>query len=153
MTPRERLAVLGLELPAPPPPKGAYFPSRLHGGQLWISGCTSRSGTDPGVLGVIGDDLSLEDGKAAAERAALNLLGAIDTAVGLNSITALLHLRGYVRAVPTFAAQPAVVDGASKLLFAVFGDSVGAHARTALGVASLPGGACVELDLVVSISD
>ncbi|EKT77306.1 translation initiation inhibitor [Rhodococcus opacus M213] len=152
MTPGQRLAKMGLAIPAPAPPKGAYFPSRIHRGELWVSGCTARAGNDPALRGVVGEDVSIDDAQYQAERAALNLLGAIEAAVGLDSVTALLHLRGYVRAVPDFDRHPVVVDGASKLLLAVFGDAVGVHARTAIGVASLPGGACVELDLVAAVS-
>ncbi|MGW0162567.1 RidA family protein [Mycobacterium sp. NPDC003323] len=150
---RQRLAELGLTIPAAPAPRGAYYPTRLHDGQLWVSGATARTNAGPGLAGVVGDDVSASDAKAQAGIAALNLLGAIDTAVGLESVTAVLHLRGYVRAVPDFAAQPGVIDGASELLLAVFGEDVGAHARTAIGVASLPGGACVELELVAAVAD
>jgi enamine deaminase RidA (YjgF/YER057c/UK114 family) len=96
--------------------------------------------------------VSPEDANAQARAAALNLIGAIDGAVGLDAVTALVHLRGYVRATPHFDAHPTVIDGASRLLLEVFGEECGAHARTAIGVASLPGGACVELELVVSVA-
>lgn len=105
------------------------------------------------MRGVVGADVSVEDAIAQARLAALNLLSVIDGAVGLDAVTALVHLRGYVRAVPEFDAHPGVIDGASTLLLDVFGDECGAHARTAIGVASLPGGACVELELVVSVRD
>jgi enamine deaminase RidA (YjgF/YER057c/UK114 family) len=147
----DRLAALGLQVPAPATPKGAYFPSRSCGNQLWISGCTARQSDGPGLLGVVGEDVSPEDANGQARVAALNLIGAIDGAVGLDAVTALVHLRGYVRATPQFDAHPAVIDGASRLLLEVFGEECGAHARTAIGVASLPGGACVELELVVSV--
>ncbi|CAN5403195.1 RidA family protein [soil metagenome] len=152
MTPYERLAQLGLELPEPAAPKGAYFPSRRCGNQIWVSGTTSRRGTDPGVLGVVGDDVTIEQAQEAAGTAALNLLAAIEAAVGLGAVTSLLHLRGYVRATTDFGSHPAVIDGASRLLLGVFGDQLGAHARTAVGVASLPGGACVELELVATVA-
>ena len=84
--------------------------------------------------------------------AALNVIGAIDAAVGVDNIRTLLHMRGYVRAVADFDAHPAVIDGASRLLLDVFGEECGAHARTAIGVASLPGGACVELELVAAVA-
>lgn len=150
-SPHARLAGLGLSIPAPPPPKGNYFPTRLHGGQLWVSGATARTRSGPGLAGVVGEDVSLEQARDQAGVAALNLIAAIEAAVGLDAVTAVLHLRGYVRGTPTMADQPAVIDGASGLLLAVFGEEVGAHARTAIGVASLPGGACVELDLVAAV--
>nr|WP_236950279.1 RidA family protein [Mycobacterium sp. MS1601] len=131
--------------------QGAYFPARLHGGQLWVSGATARTVAGPGLRGVVGDDVTAAQAREQAGIAALNLLGAIDAAVGLDAVNAVLHLRGYVRAVPDFDSQPGVIDGASELLLAVFGSEVGAHARTAIGVASLPGQACVELELVVAV--
>ncbi len=151
MNPRDRLAALGFEMPSPPKPKGAYFPSRRCGDQLWISGSTARRPADPGAVGVVGDDVTLEQARAQARYAALNLIAAIDAAVGLQAVTALVHLRGYVRARPDFDAHPAVIDGASELLIEVFGEDCGPHARTAIGVASLPGGACVELELVAGV--
>jgi enamine deaminase RidA (YjgF/YER057c/UK114 family) len=101
----------------------------------------------------VGADVAVPDAAAQARLAALNLIGAIEGAVGLDAVSAVVHLRGYVRAVPDFDAHPIVIDGASRLLLEVFGDERGAHARTAIGVASLPGGACVELELVVSVAD
>ncbi|AKS34975.1 RidA family protein [Mycolicibacterium goodii] len=151
MTPRERLAALGIQLPAPAGPKGAYFPSRLFGDQLWISGTTSRRPTEPGAFGTVGGDVTPEQAHLHAGYAALNLIAAIDAAVGLDAVRGLVHLRGYVRATTQFDAHPAVIDGASTVLMDVFGAQCGAHARTAVGVASLPGGACVELELVASV--
>lgn len=148
----ERLVQLGIALPPPAAPKGAYFPSRSSGDQLWVSGTTGRLGSTPALRGVVGADVTVAQAQDQARTAALNLLAAIDAAAGLDAVTSLLHLRGYVRATPEFDAHPSVVDGASTLLLDVFGDQVGAHARTAVGVASLPGGACVELELVVTLS-
>lgn len=151
MTVADRLRELGLFLPAAPPPKGAYFPSRRCGDQLWVSGATARRAEMPALRGIVGDDVSVETAQEQAALAALNLLGSIDAAVGLDAVRAVVQLRGYVRAVGEFDAHPAVIDGASRVLIDVFGADVGAHARTAIGVASLPGGACVELDIVVNV--
>lgn len=152
MTPRQRLAALGFDVPPPAAPKGAYFPSRRCGDQLWISGATARRAESPALRGVVGADVTLEQAVEQARLAAVNLLGAIEGAVGLDAVTALVQLRGYVRATGEFDAHPAVIDGASRLLLEVFGEECGAHARTAIGVASLPGGACVELDLVAGLA-
>ena len=149
----DRLGQLGLVIPAPAAPKGAYFPSRRCGDQLWVSGATARSGQTAALRGVVGADVTVDVAREQARLAALNLLGAVDAAVGLDAVGAVVQLRGYVRAVPEFDTHPAVIDGASRLLLEVFGESVGAHARTAIGVASLPGGACVELDLVVRLAE
>ncbi|MGB3355177.1 MAG: RidA family protein [Mycobacterium sp.] len=152
MTVVDRLLELGMVVPAPPAPKGAYFPSRRCGDQLWLSGATARREGVPALRGVVGEDVDAEQAAEQAGLAALNLLGAIDAAVGLDTVAAVVQLRGYVRAVPDFDTHPAVIDGASRVLLGAFGSEVGAHARTAIGVASLPGGACVELDLVVSVA-
>jgi enamine deaminase RidA (YjgF/YER057c/UK114 family) len=152
VTPSRRLASLGISIPAPAIPKGAYFPSRLCGDELWVSGTTARRPDRPALAGVVGADVSVEQAQAQARLAALNLIGAIDAAVGVDNVRTLLHLRGYVRAVGDFDAHPAVIDGASRLLLDVFGEDCGAHARTAIGVASLPGGACVELEVVAAVA-
>jgi enamine deaminase RidA (YjgF/YER057c/UK114 family) len=152
VTPSRRLARLGLTVPAPATPRGAYLPSRLCGNELWISGATARQPDRPGLAGTVGADVSVEQAQAQARLAALNLIGAIDAAIGVDNVGALVHLRGYVRAIPDFDAHPAVIDGASRLLLDVFGEQCGAHARTAVGVASLPGGACVELELVAAVA-
>jgi enamine deaminase RidA (YjgF/YER057c/UK114 family) len=151
VTPSLRLARLGLAVPGAAKPKGAYFPSRLCGNQLWVSGTTARQPDSPALAGVVGADVSVEQAQAQARLAALNLIGAIEATVGLDNVTAVVHLRGYVRAVGDFVGHPAVIDGASRLLLDVFGEQCGAHARTAVGVASLPGGACVELELVAAV--
>jgi enamine deaminase RidA (YjgF/YER057c/UK114 family) len=148
----QRLARLGLTVPAAATPKGAYFPSRLCGDQLWVSGATARRPDRPALAGVVAAELSVEQAQAQARLAALNLIGAIDAAVGVDNVSALVHLRGYVRADPDFESHPTVIDGASRLLLDVFGDQCGAHARTAIGVASLPGRACVELELVAAVA-
>jgi enamine deaminase RidA (YjgF/YER057c/UK114 family) len=153
VTATDRLRELGLVIPAPASPKGAYFPSRRCGDQLWVSGATARSGETPALRGVVGADVTVDVAREQARLAALNLLGAVDAAVGLDAVGAVVQLRGYVRAVSEFDTHPSVIDGASRLLLDVFGEDVGAHARTAIGVASLPGGACVELDLVVSLAE
>ena len=142
---------LQLSVPEAATPKGAYVPSRLCGNQLWVSGATARRPDRAALSGVVGADVSVEQARDQARLSALNLIGAIDAAVGVDKVTALVHLRGYVRATGDFGAHPAVIDGASRLLLEVFGERCGAHARTAIGVASLPGGACVELDLVAAV--
>lgn len=152
MTAAERLREVGMAVPDPPPPKGAYFPSRRSGDQLWVSGATARKDGVPAQRGIVGDSVSLDAACGQAELAALNLLAAVDAAAGLEAVTAVIQLRGFVRAIPEFDAHPTVIDAASRVLLTAFGAEVGAHARTAIGVASLPGGACVELDLVVSVA-
>jgi enamine deaminase RidA (YjgF/YER057c/UK114 family) len=145
------LVRLQLSVPEAATPKGAYFPSRLCGNQLWVSGVTARRPDRAALSGVVGVDVSVEQAQDQARLSALNLIGAIEAAVGVDNVNALVHLRGYVRAAGDFDNHPAVIDGASRLLLDVFGERCGAHARTAVGVASLPGGACVELELVAAV--
>ena len=152
MTVAERLLELGLSVPPAPPPKGSYSPSRRWGDQVWVSGATARRGATPALRGIVGADVTVEQARDEAATAVMNLLGAVDAAVGLDAVAAVVHLRGYVRALDEFEAHPSVIDGASRVLLDVFGEQRGAHARTAIGVASLPGGACVELELVVSVA-
>lgn len=146
---RARLVELGLELPTPLPPAGLYVPSQRHGEQLWLSGVTGRTATAPARKGVVGDDVSVEDARDSARLAAANLVGAIAAAGGAEEVSAVLLLRGYVRSGSAFDAHPFVIDAASEVLATVL--QVGPSARAAIGVASLPGGACVELEAVVVV--
>jgi enamine deaminase RidA (YjgF/YER057c/UK114 family) len=146
------LAGYGLHLNPTLRARGAYAPVQVAGLLAWVSGVTGRGPDGPGPVGVVGDSVSLEDARQGARRAAANLLSSIESAVGLDRVAALGHLRGYVRAVPDFGEHPAVIDAASEVLTRALGDETGRHARTALGVASLPGGAAVELDLVVHLT-
>lgn len=148
---RAALAELGLTLHPAPRAVGAYAPARRVGTTLWVSGVTGRGPDGPGPVGVVGATVSLADAQTAARRAAANLLALIEDTVGLDQVTALGQLRGYVRATPDFDRHPVVVDAASQVLARALGSQVGTHARTALGVASLPGGAAVELDLVAHL--
>ncbi|MGC1183682.1 MAG: RidA family protein [Candidatus Dormiibacterota bacterium] len=145
-TPEERLAQLGLELPPPPVPLANYVPFTYAGELIFTSGVVPlRDGKV--IQGRLGDDISVEDGIGAAQTAALSLLALLGAAAGrLERITGLLLLTGYVRSAPDFARQSDVIDGASLLLTAVLGDQ-GRHARAAVGVAELPRGACVELQM------
>ncbi len=150
--PRRRLEELGLGLPVPVASVGSYSPSHRHGELLWIAGHTSRAIDRPARAGIVGETISVAEAAKEAELAALNLLSAAAHAVGIDSLTALVQLRGYVRSGSEFAEHPAVIDGASRLFGAVFPDAP-AHARAAVGVASLPGGACVELEAVFLVSE
>ncbi len=152
---RARLAGLGFSLPAPLDSKGAYASTRADGhGQLWVSGHTGRGPEGLRLTGVVGQDVTLEQAQQDARHAAVNLLAAVDGSPhlrhGLGSVEAVLYLRVYVRATAGFGQQPAVADGASTLIAEVLGADRGVHARTAVGVASLPGGAPVELEAVLA---
>jgi enamine deaminase RidA (YjgF/YER057c/UK114 family) len=142
--PERRLAELGLELPALRPKAGRYEGWVLAGDLLFLSG----QGAD-GWTGRLGLDLTVEQGRAAAHDCALNLLAQTRDALGsLDRVARVVKLVGFVACTPGFEAVPAVVDGASALLVELFGDR-GAHARSAVGVAALPLGFAVEVELVV----
>src|SRR5690606_30938105 len=127
------------------PSVGRYAPTRLVGSTLWVAGHTARSLTGPARSGGVGVDLTGGEAAEQARLAALNLLGAADAGVGIDSVRGVIHLRGFVRSGSEFTHHPAVIDGASELLSEVFPEAP-PHTRAALGVISLPGGAAVELE-------
>jgi enamine deaminase RidA (YjgF/YER057c/UK114 family) len=145
--PERRLADLGLELPALRPTAGMYQGWAPAGDLLFLSG----QGAD-GWTGRLGTDLDLEQGRLAARDCALNLLAQTRDALGsLDRVARVVKLTGFVACVPEFSGVPAVVDGASAVLLDVFGDR-GRHARSAVGVAALPLGFAVEVEMVVSVA-
>lgn len=146
-----RIAELGLTLPAPPTPVGAYLLARQTGDLLFLSGTTCY--TPDGLLyrGRLGDELNLEQGYVAARQTVLNLLSAVKAALGdLDRVECIVKLNGYVNSTPDFDRQPEVINGASDLLEQVFGKR-GRHARTSIGVNVLPGNIPVEIEMVVQI--
>jgi enamine deaminase RidA (YjgF/YER057c/UK114 family) len=145
-SPEQRLAELGLRLPAPRAAAGHYRGWVRSGELLFLSG----QGAD-GHTGRLGGDLTVAQGYAAARACALNLLTQVQEALGsLDAVDQILQLRGFVTSTPEFTDHPAVVDGASDLFVVIFGER-GEHARTAIGVAALPRGFAVELDLTVRV--
>jgi enamine deaminase RidA (YjgF/YER057c/UK114 family) len=151
-SPSERLAALGIGLPAVVAPVAAYLPSIRAGAQVWTSGqlpFVDGALLRTGQVGDGPDDVSAEDAAVLARVACLNAIAAAaDAAGGLDHIIRVLKVVGYVASAPGFTAQPSVVNGASHLLAEVFGDA-GRHARSAVGVASLPLGSPVEIEIVV----
>jgi enamine deaminase RidA (YjgF/YER057c/UK114 family) len=151
MTASERLAALGLDLPEVATPVGTYVPAKRHGDLIYTSGQLPL--VDGGLLaqGSVGQregDVTPERALECARLAALNALAAVAQAAGgLDNIEGILRVTGYVASSPGFTAQPAVVNGASGLLADVFGEG-GRHARSAVGVAALPLGAPVEIEVV-----
>ncbi len=147
----ERLAELGLKLPEAPQPVANYVPFLLSGDQLFISGQISKDGTGRVLIGTLGDAVSVEQGQEAARQCALNLLAQAKAALGdLNRVAQVLRLTGFVASTPDFTDQPKVINGASDLLVSVLGDA-GRHTRSAVGVASLPLNASVEIDAIFKI--
>ena len=140
-----RLAELGIALPEVPAPAGAYIPAVRTGTLVYTSGQIAR-----GLSGKVGAEISATDAKDAARTCALNALAAVDALVGLDSVVRVVKVVGFVASAPGFTGQPGVINGASELLGEVFGDA-GAHARSAVGVAELPLGVPVEVELIVEV--
>jgi enamine deaminase RidA (YjgF/YER057c/UK114 family) len=146
-----RLAELGIELPAVVPPAGVYVPAVRTGNLVYTAGqLPMQSGKLP-QTGKVGGEVSPEDGKALARVCALNALAAVNSLVGIDAVTRVVKVVGFVASAPGFHGQPGVVNGASELFGEVFGDA-GVHARSAVGVAELPLDAPVEVELIVEVA-
>jgi enamine deaminase RidA (YjgF/YER057c/UK114 family) len=148
-----RVAELGITIPDPLPAGGLYSSVVIDGGYAFTSGIVAVEGPPLKLAyaGCLGDDLSIDDGKLSARGAMLSTLGNLKGALGsLDRVERFVRLVGYVRATPAFTGPPAVMDGASELLRDVFGAEL-LPARTAIGVAALPGGASVEIDAIVKL--
>lgn len=150
MSVHARLAELGVELPAVAKPLAAYVPAVRTGDLVYTSGQLPLAGGELVRTGKVGADVTPEDAKAAARICALNALAAVDAVVGLDAVTRVVKVVGFVASAPGFSGQPGVVNGASEFLGEVFGDA-GAHARSAVGVAELPLDAPVEVELIVEV--
>ena len=151
--PDARLAELGIELPKLPHPTGNYIPFRREGDIVYLAGQTCEWNGRMVYTGKVGQDLDLETGQAAARICALNLLMALHSALGgsLGPVRACLRLGGFVNAAPDFPDVPLVINGASDLMAEIFGREVAQHARTAVGVATLPKCAAVEVDAIFAV--
>jgi enamine deaminase RidA (YjgF/YER057c/UK114 family) len=152
MTIEQKLAELGLELPSVAAPAGAYVPAVISGNLVFTAG---QIPLVDGVLmatGKVGNEISPEFAKEIAQRCALNALAAIKSVLGdLSRVKRVVKVVGFVASTPEFTGQPGVLNGASELLGKVFGDA-GLHARSAVGVASLPLDAPVEVELIVEFA-
>ncbi|PSL55616.1 enamine deaminase RidA (YjgF/YER057c/UK114 family) [Saccharothrix carnea] len=147
-----RLAELGVELPEVAAPVAAYVPAVRTGQLVYTSGQLPFVKGSLAATGKVGGDISPEEAKAHARTCALNALAAVDALVGLDQVTRVVKLVGFVASAEGFTGQPAVINGASDLLGEVFGEA-GRHARAAVGVAELPLGAPVEVELIVEIGE
>jgi len=147
----QRLAALGLTLPAPAAPVAAYVPVVVAGGLAHVSGQLPFVDGKL-VTGRLGENVSIEEGTAAAQACGLMILAQLKAALGsLARVERLVKLGAFVSSTGTFTDQPKVANGASELMAAVFGDA-GKHARSAVGVPVLPLGAAVEVDAIVAVS-
>ncbi len=148
-----RLAELKIELPNAAAPMANYVPAVRSGNLLFVSGQICQWNGERRFVGKLGAEISIEQGKEAARLSGLNLLAQTRRALDgdLDRVVRVVRLGGFVNAVPGFTEQPQVVNGASDLMVEVFGDA-GRHARAAVGVGSLPGGAAVEVDAIFEVS-
>ena len=149
----DRLAELGLTLPPVAAPLAAYVPAVVDGGLVWTSGQLPFVDGALPATGVVGDGEGLVPAQDAAQLArlcALNALAAIGSVADLDDVRRIVKVVGFVASAPGFTGQPSVVNGASELLGQVFGDA-GRHARSAVGVAALPLGAPVEVEVVAAL--
>jgi enamine deaminase RidA (YjgF/YER057c/UK114 family) len=146
-----RIAALGHELPTVAAPLAAYVPALRSGNLIFTSGQLPTRNGELLYTGIVGRDVTPEDAKLAAEICALNAIAAVKSVVGnLDNVRRVVKIVGFVASDPSFTAQPGVINGASELLLAVFGDA-GKHARSAVGVAALPINAPVEVELIVEV--
>lgn len=152
-TVESRLAAAGITLPAAPMPAGNYVPFVVAGGFVTISGQTARVDGRIAVAGKVGRDLDLAAGQRAARICAINLLSQLKAACGgdLDRVARCVRLGGFVCSDEAFFQQPEVLNGASEVMVAAFGEA-GRHARTAVGVAALPSNSAVEVDGVFELA-
>ena len=147
-----RLQELGITLPPLAVPAAAYVPFVRTGNLVFISGHIARKDGKPWV-GQLGLGIGTEEGKAAARSIAVELLGTLQAAVGdLSKVKRIVKVMSLVNSAPTFTEQHLVTNGCSELLVQVFGAEIGAHARSAFGVAQIPLGACVEIELIAEVA-
>lgn len=147
-----RLAELGLTLPNAVAPAANYVPARRSGNMIYIAGQVPSADGKDQFVGKLGLDVSIEDGQKAARLCAINILAQLRQALGgsLDRVVGCVRLGGFVNATPDFGDQPKVINGASDLMVAVFGDA-GRHARAAVGCASLPRNVAVEVDAIFEV--
>ncbi|GGN34281.1 enamine deaminase RidA (YjgF/YER057c/UK114 family) [Actinoplanes campanulatus] len=146
-----RLAELGLTLPSVAAPVASYVPAVQSGNHVYVSGQLPFVDGKLPQVGKVGAEVTVEEAAALARLCALNALAAIDALVGLDRVVKIVKVGGFVASAPGFTAQPAVINGASDLFAAVLGEQ-GRHARAAVGVAELPLGAPVEVEVIAEVA-
>ncbi|GAA3657215.1 RidA family protein [Microbacterium marinilacus] len=148
----DRLRELGIELPSVVPPVAAYIPAKVHGDVVQTSGQLPMSAGALPATGKVGAEVSAEDAAAYARTCALNALAAAAAAAGgVDRLTGVLKVTGFVASAPEFTGQPAVINGASEVLGEIFGEA-GRHSRSAVGVAVLPLDAPVEVEVAFTLA-
>lgn len=150
-----RLAELNIALPPVAAPVASYVPAVRSGNHVYTSGQLPMVDGELAVTGKVSEGaegiVRPADATGAARQCALNALAAVDALVGIDSVVRIVKLVGFVASAPGFTGQPAVINGASDLLGEIFGEA-GVHARSAVGVAELPLGASVELEMIVEVA-
>jgi enamine deaminase RidA (YjgF/YER057c/UK114 family) len=148
-SPESRLEELGINLPATPAPAGAYVPATRAGNLVFTAGQLPLEAGELNIRGKVGDTVSVGEAREAARLCAMNALAAASTQTGgVDGISRIVKVTGFVASAPGFNEQPQVINGASEFLGEIFGDA-GLHARSAVGVAELPMDAPVEVELVM----
>lgn len=150
MSASTRLGELGVTLPDVVAPLASYVPAARTGNLVYTSGQLPMEAGKLVGTGKVGAEVSPEEGRAMARICALNALAAVHSLVGIDAVTRVVKVVGFVASAPGFIGQPGVVNGASDLLAEVFGDR-GAHARSAVGVAELPLDAPVEVEMILEV--
>lgn len=152
MTPEERLAEAGIELPEAPAPAASYVPWTISGDLVFTAGQIPVSDGTPTATGRLGAEVSLEEGQAAARQCAINVLSQLKAAAGeLSQVAELVKITVFVASATDFHQQHLVANGASDLLGEAFGSDVGSHARSAVGVAVLPMNVPVEVEAIARL--
>jgi enamine deaminase RidA (YjgF/YER057c/UK114 family) len=151
MTVKDRLQALGITLPPVAVPAAAYVPFVRSGPLVFVSGHIAKKDGKPWV-GQLGLTMATEEGRAAARAVAVDLMGTLQAAAGdLARVRRIVKLLSLVNSTPAYTEHHLVTNGCSELMVDVFGPEVGAHARSAFGVAQLPLGACVEIELIAEL--
>ena len=149
----ERLAKLGHTLPTPPKPAANYIPCVRTGNLLYLAGHLPFNAQGSLVVGRLGENKSLEEGREAAKLAALGIISTLKSNLGdLDKVRRIVKIQGFVNSTGDFTSHHLVINGCSDLLGEVFGDPVGVHARSAIGTGILPLGVPVEIEAIVEVS-
>jgi enamine deaminase RidA (YjgF/YER057c/UK114 family) len=148
---RANLERLGLTLPPVSAPQADYVPAVRTGNHVYVSGQVPIVDGKIAATGKVGADITPEEAKAWAQTCALGVLAAVDALVGLDNVTRVVKVVGFVASAPGFTGQPEVINGASELFGAVLGEA-GKHARSAVGVSELPRGVPVEVEAIVEVA-
>ena len=153
-TVENKLAELGVTLPAPAAAAANYVPYVISGNMVFVSGQITMLDGELQYLGTVGDDLTLDDGIAAARICAINLIAQVKEACGgdLDRVKRVVKLGGFVNSPAEFSDHPKIINGASDLMVEIFGESIGQHARFAVGAPALPLGVAVEVDAVIEMA-